>query len=467
MIKKNQKLLNLLKAGLDFIIVTLVYSISAYVYLYTQQTLFSNIASNIYISVLYSAITIILYKLFSLYETHRLLSLRKELTLIFNANTVAVLLFAALLFIFRLEEFSRGALILSYIILNIVFAAERFTLKKMLRNYRKKGYNLKHVVVVGGGKLAQRYINNIKQHKEYGFNCIGYVSLKNTVTGAQYLSNYNNFEQILSEKYIDEVIIALDIEDIGNMEDVISICEKHGTKVQIIPFYNDYIPTVPAIDIIGDIKLINMRTIPLDNVVNAMIKRAVDIFVSLIFITVFSPIMLIAFVGTKLTIKGPAIFMQERVGRNKKIFTMYKFRSMRITGTEETGWSKNDDNRKTNFGSFLRKTSIDEFPQFFNVLKGDMSLIGPRPEVPFHVEHFKEEIPLYMVKHQVKPGITGWAQVNGFRGDTSIEGRIKCDIWYIENWSIWLDIKIIFMTAFGGMLNKEKLLTKGSDENAN
>ena len=136
---------------------------------------------------------------------------------------------------------------------------------------------------------------------------------------------------------------------------------------------------------------------------------------------------------------------------------MYKFRSMRVTGTENTGWTTNSDSRKTWFGSIIRKTSVDELPQFFNVLKGDMSLVGPRPEVPHFVRQFKEEIPLYLIRQQVKPGITGWAQVNGYRGDTSIEERVKHDIWYIENWSLWLDIKILFRTILGGWINSEKI----------
>jgi len=167
--------------------------------------------------------------------------------------------------------------------------------------------------------------------------------------------------------------------------------------------------------------------------------------------------MLAVAIGVKLSSPGPILFCQERVGRDKKPFRMYKFRSMRITGTEDTGWSTDADPRKTRFGSFIRKFSLDELPQFFNVLKGDMSLIGPRPEVPFHVSHFKEEIPLYLLRQQVRPGITGWAHVNGLRGDTSIEERVKYDLWYIENWSIWLDFRILFMTAFGGMVNKEKI----------
>jgi len=178
---------------------------------------------------------------------------------------------------------------------------------------------------------------------------------------------------------------------------------------------------------------------------------------SLLLIVLTSPVMLFAAIGVKLSSPGPVIFRQERIGRDKKPFSMYKFRSMRVNGGQDTGWSRDHDDRKTKFGALIRKCSIDELPQLFNVLKGDMSLVGPRPEVPFYVEQFKEEIPLYMVKHQVRPGITGWAQVNGFRGDTSIRGRIECDIYYIEHWTLFFDIKILFMTLFKGIINSEKL----------
>lgn len=168
--------------------------------------------------------------------------------------------------------------------------------------------------------------------------------------------------------------------------------------------------------------------------------------------------MLVTAIGVKLSSPGPIIFKQERIGLNKKPFMMYKFRSMRVNVQQETGWSTDYDPRKTHFGSFIRKFSLDELPQFFNVLKGDMSLVGPRPEVPYHVEHFKEEIPRYLVRQQVRPGCTGWAQVHGLRGDTDIAERIRYDIWYIENWTVALDIKIIFRTVFGGkMVNDEKL----------
>ncbi len=193
-----------------------------------------------------------------------------------------------------------------------------------------------------------------------------------------------------------------------------------------------------------------------DNLGNAFIKRAADIVCALLLIALTSPLMLIAAIGVKLSSPGPVIFKQERVGKDKKTFYMYKFRSMKVNSSQNTGWSKNEDDRKTWFGSLIRKCSVDELPQFFNVLKGDMSLIGPRPELPFFVEQFREEIPRYMVKHQVRPGITGWAQVNGFRGDTSITKRIEYDLYYIENWSPAFDLRILLMTVFC-MFNKEKI----------
>ena len=193
----------------------------------------------------------------------------------------------------------------------------------------------------------------------------------------------------------------------------------------------------------------------MESVINAAAKRIFDVFASGFLIMLTSPVMLATAIGVKISSPGPIIFKQERVGRDKKVFKMLKFRSMRVTGTEDTGWTTNEDDRKTKFGSFIRKFSIDEFPQFFNVFIGQMSLVGPRPELPYHVNHYKEEIPRYLIRQQVRPGMTGWAQVNGLRGDTSIAKRVEYDIWYIENWTFSLDLKIIFRTIFGGMINDE------------
>jgi Undecaprenyl-phosphate glucose phosphotransferase len=240
------------------------------------------------------------------------------------------------------------------------------------------------------------------------------------------------------------------------MKDIIRICEKAGVKAQIIPEFSDKISSKPYLEEIGDIPVIGIRYIPLENLFNRMLKRTFDILFSGFAIIISSPIMILTAIIIKLTSPGPIIFKQKRVGLNKKEFTMYKFRSMHVQNfnKEKVEWTTEDDPRKTKFGSFIRKTSIDELPQFFNVLKGDMSLIGPRPERPYFVNKFKDEVPKYMVKHQVRPGITGWAQVNGWRGDTSINKRIECDIYYIENWSFTMDIKIVFLTIFKGFINR-------------
>ena len=200
----------------------------------------------------------------------------------------------------------------------------------------------------------------------------------------------------------------------------------------------------------------NIRYVPLSNTFNAMLKRIVDIFGALVAIVLFSPVMLFSCIMIKLTSPGPLIYRQTRVGLHNKPFEMYKFRSMAVQTEEKEkkAWTVKNDPRVTGFGKFMRHTSIDELPQLFNVLKGDMSLVGPRPERPFFVEKFREEIPRYMVKHQVRPGLTGWAQVNGYRGDTSIRKRIDCDLYYIENWTLGLDFKILFLTFFKGFVNK-------------
>ena len=223
-----------------------------------------------------------------------------------------------------------------------------------------------------------------------------------------------------------------------------------------IPDYNNIIPTKPYTEDILGLPVINIRYVPLSNTFNALIKRSMDIAGAIVAIIVSSPVMLVLCMLIKLTSPGPLIYKQERVGLHNQTFRMYKFRSMEIQkeSEEKKAWTVKNDPRVTGIGKFMRHTSLDELPQLFNILKGEMSLVGPRPERPFFVEKFREEIPRYMVKHQVRPGLTGWAQVNGYRGDTSIRKRIECDLYYIENWSVGFDIKIMFLTIFKGFINK-------------
>ena len=270
------------------------------------------------------------------------------------------------------------------------------------------------------------------------------------------LGAYEDIADYLEANPLDELVVALEPHEVEHMKHVLMAADKEGVKVTLIPFFNDYYPAHPTIETIGKTKMVNLRATPLDNIGWAMIKRAMDIVGSAILIIICAIPMIIIAIGVKLSSPGPVFFSQERVGLGKKPFKMLKFRSMR-TDVDHNGWSTDKDNRKTKFGSFIRKFSLDELPQLFNVFVGQMSLIGPRPELPFYVAQFKEEVPLYLVRQQIRPGMTGWAQVNGLRGDTSIEERVEYDIWYIENWSLGLDIKILWKTAFGGMINSEQL----------
>ncbi|MBQ8620329.1 MAG: undecaprenyl-phosphate glucose phosphotransferase [Clostridia bacterium] len=460
MIKRNQRMLNAFNLISDGILIVASYMAA----LWLRFDVLRGRASVQFTSpmvvasvLIYSMLLVLVYYVLGLYGGGRLKRKREEGLRIILVNGLGTLTFMAMCYVVRIVDFSRLMLLIFWMISSFAVVFKRLAVRGVLAYYRKKGYNLKHVVIIGSGQLAYQYVKDIESNPQMGYSVAGYIgNTRQSALGA-YLGNYAQMEKILEEKNPDEVVVALDPHDIYVMPDIMAAVDKEGVHLSLIPFFNDYIPRNPSIVALGKTKLIDMRVTPLDDLGWAMVKRAMDIVCSLLLILIFSPVMIAVAIGVKLSSPGPILFCQERIGKNKKPFKMLKFRSMRITGTENTGWSTNSDPRKTRFGSFIRKFSLDELPQFFNVLMGDMSLVGPRPEVPFHVRHFKEEVPLYLLRQQVRPGITGWAQVNGLRGDTSIEERVKYDLWYIENWSIWLDFKILLMTAFGGMVNKESV----------
>ena len=330
----------------------------------------------------------------------------------------------------------------------------------VLRFFRKKGYNKKYVLLVGYSRAAEEYIDRIQSNPQWGYVVRGILDDKiprgTLYRGIKVLGRIDNLLIILPENKLDEIAITLSLEDYGRLEDIVGLCEKSGVHTKFIPDYNKVIPSKPYTEDLQGLPVINIRHVPLTNTLNWFAKRAVDFFGSLFCIILFSPIMLVSLIAVRCSGKGPVIFKQERVGLHNKTFSMYKFRTMRVPRTtdQESEWTHKDDPRVTRIGKFLRKTSIDELPQLFNILKGDMSLVGPRPEQTQFVEQFKEEIPRYMIKHQVRPGMTGWAQVNGYRGDTSIRKRIEFDLYYIENWTMSFDFKILFLTIFKGFINK-------------
>jgi Undecaprenyl-phosphate glucose phosphotransferase len=329
-----------------------------------------------------------------------------------------------------------------------------------LKTNRKKGRNIKHTVFIGFSTSAAAYIDRIKSNPQWGLKVHGIfddlVSDNFEYRGIKKIGTLSDLAAYLEKTSLDEVAITLNLNEYHKLEQIVAICEKSGVHTKFVPDYYNFISTNPYTEDLDGLPVINIRNVPLTNTMNKLIKRLIDIIGSIIALILFSPIMLIVAILVKKSSPGPIIFAQERIGLGNKPFKMYKFRSMGVQDPKKEAkeWTTKNDVRVTPVGRVIRKTSLDELPQFWNVLKGDMSLIGPRPERPLFVEKFKEEIPRYMIKHQVRPGITGWAQVNGFRGDTSIRSRIEHDLYYIENWSLGLDIKILFLTFFKGFVNK-------------
>ncbi|MGL5675484.1 MAG: undecaprenyl-phosphate glucose phosphotransferase [Cellulosilyticaceae bacterium] len=462
MIRENQKYLNKCQVFLDLFFVAFSFVLAHYIRFYilsggnlalSQEELIKSLAALI-------PVYFIIYHIFDLYSARRTKPLHIEISAILKTNILATILLMMGLFIFKLVNFSRLALILFFIINLFLTVGSRLCIRLILKKYRRLGYNQRHCLLLGTTESSTHFINKVRKNPQWGYSLIGIletqVSNQTHFLDVPILGTLQNIEEILENKSLDMVIIGLAGDNLQELGQVLDICEKSGIKTQIIPYYHQYIPAKPYMDDLDGLPVIDIRHVPLDNIFKSLTKRSFDIAFAFIAILLTSPILLFAALMTKFTSPGPIIFKQERVGLNRKNFYMYKFRSMRVqTDSEEKDkWTTKNDPRKTKWGTFMRKTSIDELPQFFNVLKGDMSIVGPRPERPFFVDQFKESIPRYMIKHQVRPGITGWAQVNGFRGDTSIEGRIQHDLYYIENWTFGFDLRIILLTIFKGFINK-------------
>ncbi|MGL5152599.1 MAG: undecaprenyl-phosphate glucose phosphotransferase [Clostridium sp.] len=461
MLKENQKVLNKGIVLIDAIAIVLSFLFTWYLRMFSGimpieegRLTFKEYLIPVLIMI---PIYLIIYSSQRLYDSERVRFLSKEIWSITISNVLGILIFTGVLFLTKQIDYSRSFLILFFFVCLVLTSMERMIIRLSIRKARNKGFNKKFIVFVGYSEGTRKFYELIKENKHWGYNVLGVFDDNNVdYMDLSYLGDLSKLHDYLGDnKDIEEIIITLEMKDYDKLQQVIEISEKFGVRAQIIPGYFKYLPAKPYVEEIGGVPFINVRYIPLDNILNKFLKRSIDIVLSSIALIILSPVLLIVAIAVRMSSKGDVIFRQERIGLNRKPFMMYKFRSMRVQNVEEekTQWTVKNDTRKTKVGTFIRKTSLDELPQFYNVLKGDMSLIGPRPERPVFVDKFKEEIPKYMVKHQVRPGITGWAQVNGWRGDTSIEKRIECDIYYIENWSLALDIKIFFLTIFKGFVN--------------
>ena len=471
MIKDNQIFFNRMHIVLDGLVVAvsflLAWAIKFLTPLAESTPGVTALSAETYFRTLYFIVPgyLILYGIYNLYSSKRSSRIRVEVAGIFKANTVGIGLVMISFFMLSTSvdgvvDFSRTLILLFYVINMILTFLYRMLVRKFLYFIRRKGNNLKHVILVGYSRAAEAYLDRIASNPQWGYVVHGilddHVPRGTLYRGVKVLGSLGNLEYIRPENKMDEIAITLSLEDYDSLEHIVDLCERAGVHTKFIPDYGSLFPSRPYTEDLMGLPVINIRYVPLSNTWNALMKRLVDIFGSIFCIILFSPVMLFAAVGTRVTSKGPIIYRQTRIGLHSKPFTMYKFRTMRVQSAEEEkkGWTIPGDDRVTKFGSFLRRTSIDEMPQFFNVLAGKMSLVGPRPERPQFVDKFREEIPRYMVKHQVRPGITGWAQINGYRGDTSIRKRIEHDIYYIENWSLGFDFRILFLTVFKGFINK-------------
>ena len=386
---------------------------------------------------------LLLYSIFQLYMPRRVKSYRKELMDIIRANGIGFMIFILVLYFIKQEHFSRQMLCIFFFINISLEFASRYLLRTILWKMRKQGLNQKHILMIGESQMAEQYMDRLRENPKWGYQVFAH------------LKDEEKLERILEGNELDEVVIALRAEDYGKLERIVDVCEKAGVHTKMIPDFGNVISTRPYIEDVQGIPVIHVRRVPLNIMRNRVAKRAGDLIGATVAIILFSPVMLLTVLVVALTEEGSVIYRQERVGLHNQVFYMYKFRSMIMQDEEKekAEWSTRNDPRITPVGKLIRRTSIDELPQLFNVLKGEMSLVGPRPERPQFVQKFRDEIPRYMVKHQVRPGMTGWAQINGYRGDTSIEKRIEYDLYYIENWTMIFDMKILILTIFKGFFD--------------
>ncbi len=393
-----------------------------------------------------------------LYATNRSRTHISEVFELFKAMVTATLILVALLYATK-NIYSRATLLLFVGIAFALISLTRLAFREALNEIRRRGYNLKSILLIGGGKLGLRVMQTIESHRELGFRVVGILSrhaekVGQQINGVEVLGQVKDLEQVLDAHPVDQVLIALPIEDQIVVRDLMERLALRTVDVKVVPDLYQYITLYGGFEEFGGLPIISLQGGPLHGW-NLIAKRAFDILTASLALLLLSPVLLLTALLVKLTSRGPILYSQERMGMDGATFPILKFRTMKVDAEAAgaTMASKHDD-RRTAIGTFLRRSSIDELPQLWNVVRGHMSLVGPRPERPVFIEEFKRQIPRYHLRHKVKAGITGWAQINGLRGQTSIEKRIEYDLYYIENWSLLLDFKILVRTALGGFLSK-------------
>lgn len=394
-----------------------------------------------------------------MYKPMRRRTLWQETVTVIRSLVFGLLAFMSLLYFLHIAQFSRTLLAVYAAVFGILTYGVHVAMRWLLQNARSRGMNRKYILIVGWTPSARRFVETLHEQPWFGYHIIGCVADKPDASlaesGINQVGTLPELQDVLSSHLVDHVVISLTTETSQALPDVIAVCEAHGIQSLIVPDYLDAIQSKPQFEMFAGMPLIDTRYVPLDDAFNAAIKRIFDVAFSVVVLLCLSPVYALIALVVKITSPGPVLFRQQRLGKNRRRFTMYKFRTMiaQADETSDDGWTTQNDPRRTPIGRILRRFSLDELPQFWNVLIGDMSVIGPRPERPQLVDRFKDEVPRYMIKHRVRPGITGWAQVNGWRGDTSLIERIQYDLEYIENWSMMMDVKIALRTLGEGLFH--------------
>jgi putative colanic acid biosynthesis UDP-glucose lipid carrier transferase len=400
---------------------------------------------------------------FNLYEIPRILFTYKILAKNVYAIFTFIFLSAGFIFIITDYKCSRLFFVYSMLFFSLFLLTWRLISSFLVKFYRKKGYNTSTILLVGMNKNILSLLHQIYLNPKYGFKIAGLYTdadvsaeIKNYYKGK--LSEISSF---LDANTVDEIIISLPYHQSKLINDLFRYADNNMMRVRVIPEFSEYLSQTFSIDYIQNIPIMKLRSEPLNSFTNRILKRAFDVvFSSIVVMVLFSWLFPIIALIIKFTSKGPVFFVQERTGKDDKAFACFKFRSMTVNVASDELQATKNDARVSPFGAFMRKTSIDELPQIFNVLLNNMSLVGPRPHMLKHTEEYRVSVDKFMVRHFAKPGVTGWAQINGFRGETKyikdMENRAAADIWYIENWSFFLDVKIVCTTAFSMFFKKDE-----------
>ncbi len=464
MLKKHSKFFETLVLFLDWITLScswiLAYYVRFYIPIIPTHKGIPSFYTYVTLLIIMIPLWFIVFKALGLYRPRRVSSKVAEIMDIVKATSIATLILVSLTFFVARYEFSRVTFLYFWIISIVALCISRILFREFLRLIRKRGYNLRYALIVGTGNLGQNITDKIKGHPELGIEIRGFLSedasqVGNVVKGYQVLDTYENIRNIITNHKIDMVLIALPLSAHEKLKSILDNIADEMVSVMILPDLFEFITLRGGIGEFEGMPIISLRDSPLYGW-NRVIKRITDIILSSVIVLATSPLMFVISLLIKVTSNGPILYKQERMGLDGKVFAMLKYRTMGIQAEEKTGpmWATENDHRRTLVGTFLRKTSLDELPQFFNVLKGDMSIVGPRPERPHFIQEFRSKIPKYMLRHKMKAGITGWAQVNGWRGNTSLEKRIEYDLYYIENWRLMFDLEIMWLTVWKGFISK-------------